>query len=154
MNMSTKKKSKGRKGCLLLILLFIGPLLWLNFTLTNAEKENKFRVLRATVLKNKVEQYYSEHNRYPVDTALLVLVDDPMIVDFLNKGVLSYSTDPSGKEWFAITCRYAVFFSSGEGSYSRSWSGVQYSNNVKKLPVWAGENPTPDPNGFYSADFH
>ncbi len=121
LSLNKANKSKKRRGCLLLVLIFIGLFLWYNSAMTKLEKQNRHRAYIAALLKDGIEQYYKKQGRYPEDTASLLLQHQQTVEEFLQNSILNYATDPSGKKWFAITCRYAGIFSSGEKKYSMSW---------------------------------
>lgn len=146
--------TKNRKGCLFILLLLIVLLLIYNSALTKVEKENKHRTFIAVTLRDGVNHYFSKHRQYPAHVSNITLKNQNTVEEFLRVGILEYSRDPSGKKWFTITCRFAGILLKGDEDYSMSWSGIQYSSDMSKLPLPAGSSPTADQNGFFSADFH
>ena len=109
----------------------------------------------ALVLKNEVESYYGRHQYYPENVSMLSLRQKNIIQDYIRGGVLTYDRAPAGREWFSITCRYSGMLTRDDSPYALSWSGVQFSNRIDRLPLPTGEQkPTAVQNGFYTADFH
>ncbi len=149
-----KKNKKNRKGCLIALLILIGALLVYNSVLTKTAKENKHRTFIAVTLRDGVEKYFSKHKHYPENVSALDITYKNTIEEFLRTGILEYSRDPSGSQWFTVTCRFSGILSRGGNSPAFSWSGIQYSNDVNKLSLPAGEHPAADKNGFFQADFH
>ncbi len=136
------------------MLLLIGTLLYFNNALTNARKESRHRTHMAVILRDGITDYYVEHQRYPEDLSNLQLQYGNIVEKLLRTGILEYKRDQSGTKWFVITCRFPGYFSAGKNNYSGSRSGIQYSNDISMLPLPAGENASPDKNGFFPADFH
>ncbi|PIE56758.1 MAG: hypothetical protein CSA34_01975 [Desulfobulbus propionicus] len=145
---------KIRKGLLVVLFLFTALFLVYNSVMIKVEKINKHRTFMAVTLRDAVEEYFAKHQQYPVAVSTLSLKYKNIVEEFLDLGILEYTHDQSQKEWFTITCRFADFFAKGEMDHSISWSGIQYSNDVSKLPLPAGSPPVADKNGFFSADFH
>ncbi len=146
--------AKKKKKYLIILLPIIGILLWYNAASIKAEKENKHRIFILKTIKQGIEDYYKENNEYPVTISMLDFNYKNIAVDLIHNGVITYSRDPSGKVWYWITCRYSGFLESENGKYKLSWSGIQYSNDIRYLPLSTGYSPEPDENGFYMADFH
>lgn len=150
--MATSKNR--RKWWLVILLLVIGTLLYFNNALTNARKESRHRTHMAVILRDGITDYYGAHHSYPEDLSILQLQYGNLVEKLLKAGVLEYKRDPSGTKWFLITCRFSGLLSTGRENYSMSQSGIQYINDISMLPLPAGENASPDRNGFFPADFH
>jgi hypothetical protein len=149
-----KNEKKKRKGCLIFALILLGIFLWYNSASIKAQKENKYRAYMAVTLKNSIENYFKQHQQYPENVSILSLQNKETIEEYVKAGVLGYAKDSSGKEWFTLTCRYTGILKRGNSSHGLSWSGIQYSNRVDRLPLPAGQPPEADKTGFYLADFH
>ena len=145
---------KKYKKYLIILLPIIGILLWYNAASMKTEKENRHRIFILKTIRQGIEEYYAKNKEYPESISILDIAYKDIAVDFNQNGVIDYTRDSSGKAWYWLTCRYSGAFRSQNGKYKLSWSGIQYSNDSKHLPLSTGYTPEADENGFYMADFH
>lgn len=102
-----RKSSKKRTGWLVVSLALITlVLLWYNSALTRIEKENKHRTFVFQAVVTGIESYYQSSKEYPAHISGLALQYQNIVDDFIKAGVFEYYRDPSGKEWFSLTCRF------------------------------------------------
>lgn len=120
------------------------------------KKENRHRYFIATGLKNSIETYFFQNQKYPENVFILDVPYIETVQDFLHFNIIEYKTDSSLKEWYAITCRYSKINILNISRPKFSNYGIQYSNNIKRLPQPLPEyrdTPMMDKNGFYQAVF-
>lgn len=147
---------KNRKKISLIVAFFtlITFTLFYNSASIKVKKENKHRAYIAAIVKDGVEKYFEVNHHYPETITDLPLQYKPTIKQFVNGGVLAYTRDKNGTEWFILTCRFAGILPMGNSAYRLSWQGIQYSSDIRRLPYPAGESPNANQQGFYIADFH
>ena len=147
-------KNRKKISLILAFCVLAVMLLFYNSISIKVDKENKHRAYIAGIVKNGVEQYFAENRHYPETITDLPLLYASAVEQFVNGGVLAYMRDKSGTEWFTLTCRFAGILPMGNSAYRLSWKGIQYSNDISRLPYPAGESTEADEQGFYIADFH
>jgi hypothetical protein len=75
------------------------------------------------------------------------------IQDFLQAGILKYKKEPSPVEGFTLICRYSRMQIAGRSAHALSQHGLQYSSDIKKIPLPYKHPPKAEKNGFYQANF-
>jgi len=147
-------KNMGKISLIVAFSVLTALLLFYNSVSIKVNKENKHRTYIAAIVRDGVKKYFEANHHYPENITTLPLQYAPTVKQYVNGGVLSYMRDKNGTKWFALTCRFAGILPKGNGVYRLSWSGIQYSNDISRLPYPAGESPKADQKGFYIADFH
>lgn len=147
-------RNHSRITIIALFILIAVLILVFNAISMKVDKKNKHRVYMATIVRQGVEQYFTEYKEYPEDPGKLNLRYQSTIQEYLQGGVLAYNRDAAGTQWFTLTCRFAGIFPMSNGRYQLSWSGVQYSNKMESLPLPVVGELVADENGFFPADFH
>lgn len=147
-------KNKKKLSFSVVLSALIVSLFLYNSVSIKVNKENRHRAYIAVIVRDGVEKYFEQNHLYPESITDLSQQYEPTIKQFVNGGVLAYARDKKGTKWFTLTCRFAGILPMGNSAYRLSWSGIQYSNDIRRLPYPSEESPKPDQQGFYLADFH
>ena len=149
----SEKIKKSHKLWLVLVVLLIILLLLYNSASITVKKENQHRTFIAVSLKNSIERYFSEHQQYPENVLKIDLQYKETIQEFLQAGILEYEKDSYSGEGFTLICRYSRMQIAGRSTQALSQHGLQYSSDIKKIPLPYKHPPIVEKNGFYQANF-